>query len=108
MGQHRNACQPILKRQIVLVAIGCSQKAIDLDWVFAGPLLGGSITPNDKAPQCCKSRQRDAQNDDEQCDLQPDQTTDLSKDEFNTRAPGRRNSVAKAFDAVLNEALRCR
>jgi endosialidase-like protein len=40
--------------------------------------------------------------------LQPNEAADFSEDEFDAWTPGRRDGVAKAFDTVLNETLRCR
>ena len=71
-------------------------------------LLDGSIAPNDKAPHSGKGRQHDTEHDDEQCYLQPNEAADFSEDEFDAWTPGRRDGVAKAFDTVLNETLRCR
>ena len=49
--------------------------------------LDGSIAPNYKAPYSGNSRQHDTKHDDEQCYLQPDETADFSKDEFDARTP---------------------
>jgi hypothetical protein len=50
----------------------------------------------------------EAQHEHYQCDLKPDQATDLTKDEFHAWTPWRRHGVTRGFDSALHQALRAR